>query len=342
MSSNSKTSPLPTSNFLEYHRPRLRVNRKHIPTLTRQSKQCLHNLASYHTPKLPLPLPRSRCAAVLVALFVGRAGDVYVLLSRRSATLRTYAGDTSLPGGKVDPGDKSFEDTARREAFEEIGLPRDRRKVPLLCILEPFIASNDLIVTPVVVLILDLTSRPILNTAEVTSLFSHPLSSFLDETPPFPHEPESLEVPYHTSQEWEIEGPQGVSWRIRGHRFLTGREAGGIKPVIGLTAAILIRVAEVAFSRLPSFELRAPGEPTMVQRLAWAMVTRPVYRRAFEEEGMDVDWDLVRWLGEGEGEGEKGKLTTGTKEGAKGRADTRKNGSWKAWPWIPRTIRSKL
>jgi 8-oxo-dGTP pyrophosphatase MutT (NUDIX family) len=40
-------------------------------------------------------------------------------LLRRSATLRTYAGDTSLPGGKVDPEDKSIEETARREAFEE-------------------------------------------------------------------------------------------------------------------------------------------------------------------------------------------------------------------------------
>ena len=30
----------------------------------------------------------------------------------RSASLRTYAGDTSLPGGKVDPEDKTIEDTA--------------------------------------------------------------------------------------------------------------------------------------------------------------------------------------------------------------------------------------
>jgi 8-oxo-dGTP pyrophosphatase MutT (NUDIX family) len=31
---------------------------------------------------------------------------------RRSASLRSYAGDTSLPGGKVDPQDITFEDTA--------------------------------------------------------------------------------------------------------------------------------------------------------------------------------------------------------------------------------------
>ena len=30
----------------------------------------------------------------------------------RASTLRSYAGDTALPGGKVDPDDESIEDTA--------------------------------------------------------------------------------------------------------------------------------------------------------------------------------------------------------------------------------------
>ena len=51
-------------------------------------------------------------AAVLVALFIGRHGDTYVLLSQRSQSLRSYAGDTSLPGGKVERGDRSIEDVA--------------------------------------------------------------------------------------------------------------------------------------------------------------------------------------------------------------------------------------
>lgn len=71
--------------------------------------------------------------------------------------MKSYAGDTALPGGKREKGDKSPEDTARREAYEEvrrltyvafvlrwphsrsqIGLPCDRRRIPLLCTLEPF------------------------------------------------------------------------------------------------------------------------------------------------------------------------------------------------------------
>ncbi|KAJ3525116.1 hypothetical protein NMY22_g10710 [Coprinellus aureogranulatus] len=134
--------------LLEFHRPRRSVNAAaQIPVLTEDSKRCLRNLAAYKAPKQRLTFPRSRMAAVLVALFVGRKGDLYVLLSRRAESLRTYAGDTSLPGGKVESVDKSIEDTARREAFEEIGLPTDRSKVPLLCVLEPFLAA-ELIVTP--------------------------------------------------------------------------------------------------------------------------------------------------------------------------------------------------
>lgn len=114
--------PPKTFNLLKYHRPKLHSYRSSIPPLSKQSKQCLQNLAAYRAPKSRLPYPRSRCAAVLVALFVGRMGDLYVLLNRRSANLRTYAGDTSLPGGRVEDSDATFEEAARREAFEEVDL----------------------------------------------------------------------------------------------------------------------------------------------------------------------------------------------------------------------------
>ncbi|KAF8490269.1 hypothetical protein F5888DRAFT_1910021, partial [Russula emetica] len=139
------------------------------------------------------PYPRAHSAAVLVALFVGRAGNLYVLLSQRAKTLSSYAGDTALPGGRIDDDGKTIEDTAltfkRREVFEEIGLPQDKDKLPLLCILDPFLAGNEVLVTPVVVLILDNTLKPVLNAPEVDTLFSHPLASFLSTTFPERAEP---------------------------------------------------------------------------------------------------------------------------------------------------------
>ncbi|KAJ7503210.1 NUDIX hydrolase domain-like protein [Mycena galericulata] len=292
--SNSDKAPKPL-NLRDYHRPkRLKLSDARIPALSAESKRCLRRLSEYRPKKPQFPYPRSRSAAVLVALFVGRFGDLYVLLNRRSTTLRSYAGDTVLPGGKVDPEDRTIEDTARREAFEEIGLPLDKLKVPLLCILEPFLASNQLIVTPVVVLILDNTLRPILNTAEVASLFSHPLVSFLSSTPPFPTEPELIEVPYHTTSDWMYPGPNGIPRTSRAHRFLTGREAGGIKPVFGLTASILIHAASIAHARAPDFEVSHPDGQTSEERIAWAVLSNPAFEDAYKAEKLKVDWATVR------------------------------------------------
>jgi 8-oxo-dGTP pyrophosphatase MutT (NUDIX family) len=102
-----------------------------------------------------------------------------VLVSQRASTLRTFAGDTVLPGGRWEEGDETIEDTARREAFEEVGLPIDKVRAPLLCVLEPYLAGNHVLVFPVVVLLLDNTVQPLLNHAEVSSLFAHPLYGFL-------------------------------------------------------------------------------------------------------------------------------------------------------------------
>ncbi|KAI8989843.1 NUDIX hydrolase domain-like protein [Trametes punicea] len=272
--------------LLHFHRPQFDVSKTSIPELTPESRRCIQTLAAYRPPKSPLKYPKSRSAAVLVALFVGRMGDLYVLLSRRASSLRSYAGDTALPGGKWEPRDRSIEKTARREAYEEIGLPEDYKKVPLLCILEPFLARNQLIVTPVVVLILDKTLRPILNKAEVTALFSHPLGSFLRSEPPFPLEQEMLELKYHTYTDVESNTIPG---KVRMHNFLTGREAGGTKPIFGLTAAILIEVATIGYGREPDFDPYAPGQPTMQQRIAHALRYDPVFRDAERAEGIDPD-----------------------------------------------------
>jgi hypothetical protein len=44
--------------------------------------RCIENLWSYRARCTQAKFPRSQSAAVLVPLFIGRAGDLYVLLSR--------------------------------------------------------------------------------------------------------------------------------------------------------------------------------------------------------------------------------------------------------------------
>jgi 8-oxo-dGTP pyrophosphatase MutT (NUDIX family) len=62
-------------------------------------------------------------SAVLVPLFI-TAEEPHVVLTRRRADLRRHAGEISFPGGRRDPEDVDLQDTALREAEEEIGLPR--------------------------------------------------------------------------------------------------------------------------------------------------------------------------------------------------------------------------
>ncbi|KAG1788855.1 uncharacterized protein HD556DRAFT_1496067 [Suillus plorans] len=188
----------------------------------------------------------------------GRAGDLYVLLSRRSASLRQYAGDTALPGGKVEPQDITTEDTAVPiwNSFVNLGLT---------CLFA---------VTPVVVLILDNTMQPSLNESE-----SFPFHPYRIPDP---------SIPYHTTAEWEWSG----GGRIRMHSFLTGREADGVKPVFGLTVSMLIYVAIWGYRRAPDFELQPQNAPTQAQQIACALLTpsNPL-RLACEESDLDSSKD---------------------------------------------------
>jgi 8-oxo-dGTP pyrophosphatase MutT (NUDIX family) len=63
-------------------------------------------------------------AAVLVPLYEAPGGELHVVLTLRRADLRRHAGEISFPGGRRDPDDATLNDTALREAEEEIGLAR--------------------------------------------------------------------------------------------------------------------------------------------------------------------------------------------------------------------------
>ncbi|SSD62001.1 related to Peroxisomal coenzyme A diphosphatase 1, peroxisomal [Saccharomycodes ludwigii] len=74
---------------------------------------------------LEIVWPPYRRSAVFILLFVGLNGELRVLLTRRSRKIRSFSGDVSLPGGKADNIKETCMDIARRETFEEIGLPQD-------------------------------------------------------------------------------------------------------------------------------------------------------------------------------------------------------------------------
>ncbi|MEW6666077.1 MAG: CoA pyrophosphatase [Thermodesulfobacteriota bacterium] len=65
-----------------------------------------------------------RRAAVLIPLFRAN-GEYRILFTKRTNRVEAHKGQISFPGGGVDEGDASEEETALREAEEEIGLRRE-------------------------------------------------------------------------------------------------------------------------------------------------------------------------------------------------------------------------
>jgi 8-oxo-dGTP pyrophosphatase MutT (NUDIX family) len=118
----------------------------------------------------------SRRAAVLVPL-IARPAGVTVLLTERTARLRSHAGQIAFPGGQTDPQDRDPIATALREAQEEIALPSSAAQV--LGMLPPYVTSSRYDVTPVVALI-DPGFTPRSNPDEVAQVFEAPLSFLMN------------------------------------------------------------------------------------------------------------------------------------------------------------------
>ena len=102
-----------------------------------------------------------------------------LVLTVRSANLKSHAGQISLPGGTKEEQDPDFQTTALRESEEEIGLRADQ--VEVIGKLGDMALPSGFQITPFVGLIdsgLQFTPSP----DEVSDIFQAPLELILDPT----------------------------------------------------------------------------------------------------------------------------------------------------------------
>lgn len=135
----------------------------------------LHQASSDFDLNPATKLPENRVlrpAAVLIAV-QEIAGQPHVILTQRASTLKHHAGQVAFPGGKRDDVDADLEQTALREADEEIGLlPQN---VQVLGQMPCHETVTGFTVTPVLGLVRD-TFVPKPDHNEVAEVFTCPLS----------------------------------------------------------------------------------------------------------------------------------------------------------------------
>ncbi|KEY65964.1 hypothetical protein S7711_06624 [Stachybotrys chartarum IBT 7711] len=267
-----------------------------MAALNAKSLAAVARLRAYKPPPFPFwdTLPARKRAAVLVLLYADRWGDLRVVITMRATSLRSFSGHAALPGGKADNKDETPYQIARRETFEEIGLPMDDRHIPKpfrieqLCTLPPSLARTHLIVTPCVAFLhaerespdqppplVDESMIPRLDAREVAAVFSAPFYNFLkmDDLPARPGE-------QHPPGPW-YEGAwtawKDIRWRV--HNFYVPvnnqkvskprrsstqgnlaekledeEEREGRFKVWGMTGRLLVDAARIAYGEEPEME----------------------------------------------------------------------------------------
>jgi 8-oxo-dGTP pyrophosphatase MutT (NUDIX family) len=120
-----------------------------------------------------------RPSAVLILFGPGAGGGEDVVLTERSHTMRSHAGQVSFPGGAIDVGDSGPVSAALREAQEEVGLdPAGVQVVAELPAL--YLPPSNFVVTPVLAWWAQPSPISVVDHREVARVLRAPLSELTD------------------------------------------------------------------------------------------------------------------------------------------------------------------
>jgi coenzyme A diphosphatase NUDT7 len=208
---------------------------------------------SHCAPEISSPSRQLSSAAVLAALHDRRDGcGPRVWLTVRAAGMRTHAGEPCLPGGRVEACDAGAVECALREAREEVGLASadvDAAPPPLLLPAAEMVSAHGVRVEVAVAWVSrDFCPRP--QPSEVQCAFSVPLRTFLE---PAAHWSADVDFPSRPA------AGEAKSVSVRVHWFDCGEHV-----VWGLTAAVLIVVAQSVLGSRPSFDVGPLPRPAHV------------------------------------------------------------------------------
>ena len=162
-------------------------------------------------------------AAVLIPIYK-KDGEYHVLLTKRTEELEYHKGQICFPGGSHHEEDVSLQDTALREAYEEVGIqPED---VEILGELDSMgTLTSNFLITPFVGII-PYPYEFTVSRHEIEELVEVPLSALADD-----------------SNYWEeIRSAEGVTGKASFFKYKD-------KVIWGATARILKQLVDLAFNK---------------------------------------------------------------------------------------------
>ena len=150
----------------------------------------------------PIERPPDARYAVLVPLY-DDDGTTRMVFTTRPEHMRTHPGDVVFPGGSIEHGEDPVA-TAKREAWEEIGLPSDN-VIQILGGLKPLATRDpDRIIVPVVARI-ERPAELVPDPAEVERIIEPRLDDLLDDTKWVVQDWQGFDM-------WFFEFDEGILW----------------------------------------------------------------------------------------------------------------------------------
>lgn len=177
--------------------------------------------------------------SVLVPIVTMDDGRLGILFEKRASTMRRQAGEICFPGGRMEEGDSSRWETARRETSEELGLPIER--IHFLGALDILFGPSAASIHPFAGYLEDVTDmNP--NPDEVGEVFVIPLETLRAATPAVHRVATRVELPedypFHL-----IPGGKQYPWRTGTSEHLFYEVEGRV--IWGMTARILEHFIEL-------------------------------------------------------------------------------------------------
>lgn len=185
------------------------------------------------TPSTVMPRDGSRPSAVLLMLY-DHAGEPGLVFTKRSELVRHHKGEISFPGGGMEPGDASLEQTAVRETVEELGVdPSDITIIGDMAEMLTYVTG--------------FLVKPYVAHVPAREAYAHSEAEIA----------EVLRVPLRTL----VDVGREAEWEARGYRFTTNVFEVGPNVIWGATGKIVRDFLDVVAPALDLPWPRAAAEP---------------------------------------------------------------------------------